>query len=128
MEKIIIKNVKKTYEAGKLNSESIYNYKHVLYENSNYKSPKKMWKLIDIISADRVNEFNTLFKKPSFHFSGEFNFSVWCVEHKQAKFLIFSAKGYGTTYEVIEPKTVSEDTMISFIKEIYKLLKETIDN
>lgn len=127
------KNLMENFMDDKLNVKNIYAFKKYLLE---YSDPKKLWKLIEVISADNRKELKKLFGKPLFYYdNGEFKYHTWCVEFQNKKILIMSAKEYGTRYEMIIDKKDDDKNNIDeiekigveFLKEIYSKLKPIKD-
>jgi len=111
MKKINIPNLRKKYwDTGEILTEVLSNTQYVKdlnrkFYDTVYKLPKKdahkALEKHDLIIKSRVNEFKELFGKQDFSYNREYRYYAWAVEHNGCEAIIFTAKGKGTTVELI---------------------------
>lgn len=90
----------------------------------NFVSLKEMyWVMHNKMTQSYVQQMTENFGKQTFCFDGEYNKKVWYLkakqENKEMDVLVFTAEGFGTTYEFVKG---DEELMIPFIAELQKFV------
>jgi len=72
---------------------------------------------------DNRKDFTRILGKQTFTWRGEFNYKCWAIEYRNAKFILLTAKGYGTACELLtrvnnEGVENSIDDVIEFVNWI----------
>ena len=57
------------------------------------------------LHGDNREVFRKIFGKPSFHFRSEFDFHCWLLKLGRKQMLVLTAKGKGTSYELVNDDT-----------------------
>jgi hypothetical protein len=118
----------KDYREGKLETTNIQNFQRVFKWineawNEDFESGMSLL-------ADNREVFRYLFGKPCFYFRGEFYHHGWLFEFKGRQIVVLTAKGKGTSYELVNnpkpegPVPDKEDTIIEFLDLLRKELQD----
>lgn len=76
------------------------------------------------LQSDNRERFHKIFGKPDFHYRGEFDFHCWSLDFQENNYIILTAKGKGTCYEVVRDGWEIEETDKQFLDFVLAKLKE----
>ena len=127
--KIESKNIGKEYKEGKIPTTNLYYYgpvKTKMFGNGTIcrMLSKKYAEDMLMYSSSYVEEFKRVLGRQHFVFRREFNNYAWAVEYSGCKAIIFSAKGKGTSVELLlDEKGNPEGDVMAFFKKFTQLLR-----
>lgn len=77
------------------------------------------FELNNILCDSHLDLFTEKLGKPHFLFRYEFAHKGWKISFDGERYFILTAKGKGTSLEVVESDTITDEKVLRFLKEFY---------